>query len=169
MGMDIREAFVCTSTQGFVIASFRGADKDFTGLVPESRIEDAVGVIADVLLAKRHPDTAFRRSGILRLPRSRGVIIRQDPKVAIDNDCSQRYTVIDVFATDTQGLLYTLASALHNQGLTVHLARIDTSVDQVVDVFYVLDEHGRKLESPEKIEAVRSSLLEEIKLLNTPH
>jgi hypothetical protein len=33
----------------------------------------------------------------------------------------------------------------------------------------VLDEHGRKLESPEKIEAVRSSLLEEIKLLNTPH
>jgi [protein-PII] uridylyltransferase len=167
MGMDIHEALVCTSTQGFVIASFRVADRDFSGLVPESRIEDVVGVIADVLLAKRHPDTAFRRSGILRLTRRRGVIIRQDPKVAIDNDCSQHYTVIDVFATDTQGLLFTLASALHNLGLTVHLARIDTSVDQVVDVFYVLDEHGRKLEDPAKIENVRRTLLEEIRLLTT--
>jgi len=34
-------------------------------------------------------------------------------------------------------------------------------------VFYVLDEHGRKLDSPEKIEAVRNSLLQEIKLLTT--
>jgi len=167
MGMDIREAFVCTSTQGFVIASFRGADRDFIGLVPESRIEDVVGVIADVLLAKRHPDTAFRRSGILQLSKLRGIIIRQDPKVAIDNDCSQRYTVIDVFATDTQGLLYTLSSALYNLGLTIHLARIDTSVDQVVDVFYVLDEFGRKIESAEKIETIRQTLLEEIRLLSS--
>jgi [protein-PII] uridylyltransferase len=114
MGIDIREAFVCTSTQGFVIASFRGADRNFIGLVPESRIEDIVGIIADVLLAKRHPDTAFRRSSILQLNRLRGITIRQDPKVAIDNDCSQRYTVIDVFATDIQGLLYTLSSALNS-------------------------------------------------------
>jgi [protein-PII] uridylyltransferase len=75
--------------------------------------------------------------------------------------------VIDVFATDTQGLLYTLASALHNLGLTVHLARIDTSVNQVVDVFYVRDEFGRKLEDPVRIETVRRTLLDEIRLLTS--
>jgi [protein-PII] uridylyltransferase len=167
MGMDIKEAFTCTSAEGFVIASFRVRDRDFVGNVPESRISDIVEVIADVLLARRHPDTAFRRSGILRLNNRKTVIIREEPKVAIDNDCSQHYTVIDVFATDTQGLLYTLASALHNLGLTVHLARIDTSVNQVVDVFYVRDEHGRKLEDPARIEAVRTTLLDEIRLLTS--
>jgi [protein-PII] uridylyltransferase len=142
-------------------------DRDFIGNVPEDRIEDVVKIIADVLLQKRHPDTAFRRSGILRLSNRRSMMIREEPKVAVDNDCSQHYTVIDVFATDTQGLLYTLASALHNLGLTVHLARIDTSVNQVVDVFYVRDEFGRKLEDPVRIETVRRTLLDEIRLLTS--
>jgi [protein-PII] uridylyltransferase len=56
--------------------------------------------------------------------------------------------VVDVFATDTQGLLYTLAQTLFSFGLTVHLARIATNIDQVVDVFYVVDEHQRKVENP---------------------
>jgi [protein-PII] uridylyltransferase len=166
-GMDIKEASIFTSAQGFVIASFRVNDRDFIGNVPEDRIEDVVKIIADVLLQKRHPDTAFRRSGILRLSNRRSMMIREEPKVAVDNDCSQHYTVIDVFATDTQGLLYTLASALHNLGLTVHLARIDTSVNQVVDVFYVRDEFGRKLEDPVRIETVRRTLLDEIRLLTS--
>lgn len=166
-GMDIKEASIFTSAQGFVIASFRVNDRDFIGNVPEDRIEDVVKIIADVLLQKRHPDTAFRRSGILRLSSRKSLIIREEPKVAVDNDCSQHYTVIDVFATDTQGLLYTLASALHNLGLTVHLARIDTSVNQVVDVFYVRDEFGRKLEDPVRIETVRRTLLEELRLLTS--
>ena len=74
--------------------------------------------------------------------------------------------MVDVFATDTQGLLYTLAHTLFNFGMTVHLARIATNIDQVVDVFYVVDEHQRKVEDPELLEKLRSSLLEEIRLLS---
>jgi hypothetical protein len=33
-------------------------------------------------------------------------------------------------------------------------------------VFYVLDEHQRKLEDPERLEKLKASLLEEIKLLS---
>jgi [protein-PII] uridylyltransferase len=166
MGMDIKEALVCTSSNGFVIASFRVNDRDFKGKVPNSRIEDVAVVIGDVLTAKKPVETVFRRSSIFRINRQKSVIIRQDPKVGVDNDCSQRFTVIDVFATDTQGLLFTLAQTLFNHGLTVYLARIDTSVDQVVDVFYVLDQDQKKLENPLKIEEVRTSLLNEIRQLS---
>ena len=103
---------------------------------------------------------------IYRINRINPVIVRQEPKVAIDNDCSERFTVVDVFATDTQGLLYTLAHTLYNYGLTVHLARIATNIDQVVDVFYVLDEHHRKVDDQELLQKLRASLLEEIRLLN---
>jgi len=166
MGMDIKEALVCTSSNGFVIASFRVNDRDFKGKVPHSRIEDVAVVIGDVLTAKKPVETVFRRSSIFRINRQKSVIIRQDPKVGVDNDCSQRFTVIDVFATDTQGLLFTLAQTLFNHGLIVYLARIDTSVDQVVDVFYVLDQDQKKLEDPVKIEEVRMSLLNEIRQLS---
>ena len=74
--------------------------------------------------------------------------------------------MVDVFATDTHGLLYTLAHTIFDQGLTIHLARIATNIDQVVDVFYVVDEHNRKVEDPDLLQKLKSSLLEEIRLLN---
>lgn len=164
--MNILAAQVCTTSNGVVIAYFRVTDNDFTGPVPQSRIEDVAVAIGDVLTAKKTVESIFRRSSLYRLNRKNPIIMRQDPKVGIDNDCSERFTVVDVFATDTQGLLYTLAHTLFNYGLTVHLARIATNIDQVVDVFYVLDEHQRKLEDPERLEKLKSSLLEEIKLLS---
>jgi [protein-PII] uridylyltransferase len=164
--MNIHAAQVCTTSNGVLIAYFRVTDNDFTGRVPQSRIEDVAVAIGDVLTAKKSIESVFRRSGLYRFNRKNPVIVRQEPKVGIDNDCSERFTVVDVFATDTQGLLYTLAHTLFNHGLTVHLARIATNIDQVVDVFYVMDEHQRKLEDPERIEKLKSSLFEEIKLIS---
>lgn len=161
-GMDIKDALICTSKRGFVISLFRVEDRNFSGGVPHSRIEDVAVVIGDVLTGRKKVDSVFRSSTLIRLLGQRAVITRQAPKVIVDNDCSQQYTVIDVFATDTQGLLFTLAQTIHAHGLTVHLARIATSVDQVVDVFYVLDTDRRKLEAPQRIADLRQSLLEEI-------
>ena len=164
--MNILAAQVCTTSNGVVIAFFRVNDNDFTGDVPESRIEDVAVAIGDVLTARKTVESVFRRSGIYRFNRFNPIIVRQEPKVGIDNDCSERFTVIDVFATDTQGLLYTLAHTIFNHGLTVQLARIATNIDQVVDVFYVVDEHQRKMEDQELLQKLKSSLLEEIRLLN---
>jgi [protein-PII] uridylyltransferase len=166
LGMDIMDAQICTSSNGFVIASFRVHDRDFKGVVPHSRIEAVAIVIGDVLTARKAVESVFRKSRVVLKNHQKAVMIKQDPKVAFDNDCSQRYTVIDVFATDTQGLLFTLAQTLFNHGLTVYLARIDTSIDQVVDVFYVLDQDQKKLEDQEKIHQVRTSLLNEIRQIS---
>lgn len=164
--MNILAAQVCTTSNGVVIAYFRVTDDDFTGPVPQSRIEDVAVAIGDVLTAKKKVESIFRRSGIYRFNRINPVIVRQEPKVGIDNDSSERFTVVDVFATDTQGLLYTLAQTLFSYGLTVHLARIATNIDQVVDVFYVADEHQRKVEDPVLLQKLTSSLLDEIQLLS---
>jgi len=108
----------------------------------------------------------FRRSSLYRMQKKTSLTIRPEPQVSFDNDCSSRFTVIDVFASDSQGLLYTLAHTLFEFGLHVQLARIATHIDQVVDVFYVLDENQAKLEDPERIEQLRASLLEEIRRLS---
>ena len=82
--------------------------------------------------------------------------------MTIDNDCSEMFTVIDVFAMDKPGLLYTLAAALYQLGLSVELTRIATNIDQVVDVFYVVDKDGRKIESPEELERIHGKLTHEL-------
>ncbi len=88
---------------------------------------------------------------------------RQHPQrgnqVEIDNTVSDRYTVIDIFATDKVGLLYAITKTLNELGLYIAVSKISTKVDQVADVFYVCDIFSQKITDPEKLEEIRAALL----------
>ena len=60
------------------------------------------------------------------------VVPRQPTTVEIDNEVSEDYTVIDVFTRDRVGILFAIANALYHLGLSIHLAKITTNVDQVL-------------------------------------
>ncbi|HEX7125881.1 MAG TPA: ACT domain-containing protein, partial [Thermodesulfobacteriota bacterium] len=87
---------------------------------------------------------------------------RPRPKVAthveIDNEASDTHTVIDVYAQDRIGLLYSITNALAATGLTIALAKITTKGDRAEDVFYVTDIFGHKITSPSKLEDIRTAL-----------
>ncbi len=67
-------------------------------------------------------------------------------KVTIDNEASELYSVIEVFSEDRIGILYDITKTLSDFGISIYRARIGSKADQVVDVFYVLDHDGRKIE-----------------------
>lgn len=83
-------------------------------------------------------------------------------RVDIDNEVSDEYTVIDIFANDKVGLLYQITATLKDLGLYIGVSKISTKVDQVADTFYVQDIFGQKVTAPEKIEELRNRLLENI-------
>jgi [protein-PII] uridylyltransferase len=87
---------------------------------------------------------------------------RYKPKVPthidVDNEVSAHYTVLDVYTHDRVGLLFTITNTLFHLGLSIHIAKITTNVDQVLDVFYVTDERGRKITDPDEIERIRREL-----------
>jgi len=94
---------------------------------------------------------------------------RQPTKVEIDNQVSEDFTVIDVFTLDRVGILFAIANALYHLELSIHLAKITTSVDRVLDVFYVTDLDGRKVEDPARLAFIRDTVLEELQpLVETP-
>jgi [protein-PII] uridylyltransferase len=66
-------------------------------------------------------------------------------RVSVDNSASQFFSVVEVRAPDQVGLLYRVAHALHELGLDIHQARIDTHPEGALDVFYVWDLNGEKL------------------------
>jgi [protein-PII] uridylyltransferase len=88
-------------------------------------------------------------------------------KVVVGNDASDRGTIIDVFAHDHTGLLYTITRGLYDLGLSVSLAKISTHFDQVVDVFYVTDANGARVTDDARLSQVREELTHRIAAFET--
>jgi [protein-PII] uridylyltransferase len=80
------------------------------------------------------------------------------PKISVNNELSDDYTVIEVKCPDRLGLLYLVTRTLSALELDIASARIATEIDQAFDTFYVHDAKERKLEDPATIHAVRTAL-----------
>ncbi len=76
----------------------------------------------------------------------------------MDNDVSDSSTVIDVFADDKSGLLFVLAKTFVQLNLSIHMPRIGTQLDQVVDVFYVTTATGEKIQDAILCEQIQEAI-----------
>jgi [protein-PII] uridylyltransferase len=72
-------------------------------------------------------------------------------EVGVHNDASDFFTVVEVGAPDRIGLLFDVTRTLAELHLDVHLAKVATYGHRVVDVFYVRDDLGGKVEDPGRI------------------
>lgn len=80
-------------------------------------------------------------------------------KIVIDNESSDKYSVIEVYAADLPAQLYHITQALSDFGLNIHKAYIATEVEQLIDVFYVSDSRGGKLVDEEFKKEVTEGIL----------
>ena len=78
--------------------------------------------------------------------------------MTINNQWSNRYTVIEVTGLDRPGLLYELTATLSKLSLNITSAHVATFGERVVDVFYVTDLLGAKIASPMREMAIKRAL-----------
>lgn len=140
-GTQILDAQIMTLTDGVVVDIFRVQDPDCPEDIHDRRFTEISGAIVGVLEGRYSVEDLLQEATRFGHTRQ-GVPLREPTVVQVDNETSDRYTIIDVFADDRQGLLYVITRAIFNLGLSVHAARISTKLDQVVDVFYVTDQAG---------------------------
>lgn len=105
-------------------------------------------------------DLAFNEELPRRRHVSRGREVAIEPAIFVDNQVSNECTVIEVNARDRLGLLYDLLGAFQACELTVVTAHIATYGQKAVDVFYVKNAYGHKLEHPAKLAQVEQRLME---------
>ena len=81
----------------------------------------------------------------------------QPVDIEIDNQQSDRYTILRIDAPDTAGFLYEFTNALALNG--VHIAQVSVASigSRVHDVLYVTDEQGRKITDPNKQRELRAA------------
>jgi len=80
------------------------------------------------------------------------------PRVLVDNKASATHTVVEVNGRDRPGLLFELTRALTGLNLQVSSAKISTYGEKVVDVFYVKNLFGHKIQHPTKLAEIRKTL-----------
>ncbi|HEY66377.1 MAG TPA: glutamine synthetase adenylyltransferase, partial [Caldilineae bacterium] len=78
-------------------------------------------------------------------------------KIEIDNEASERYTVLRIDALDTIGFLYEFTNALALNGIYIARVMIDSVGNRVRDTLYVTDARGQKITDPDKQRQLRAA------------
>jgi [protein-PII] uridylyltransferase len=143
-GMNILAARVATSEDGMALDAFRISHIEN----PERALDEERWIRTRQLLTDVLDGRVDLAKELARVSRP-GLLDRKPPagvarEVLVDNLTSEEYTVIEVYAPDRIGLLHGLAKAIFELGLRIHLAKITTNVDQILDVFYVTESDGAK-------------------------
>jgi len=160
-GLQVLDAQIVTREDSIVVDTFQVSDPDYVGEPPRERQREIIQAIVGTLKGHETVESLMARS--TRLPVHRRIPANRQPtEVQIDNETSDRATIIDVFAEDRQGLLFVITNTIFKLGLSVQAARISTRLDQVADVFYVTDTQGRKVSEPQYLDQIRMTIRNEI-------
>lgn len=162
-GLQILSAQINTLADGLVLDRFYVTDPDFAAEPPGERIQSISKALVQALQTPAGESPKFRT---LWQPQPKSdALASASPSVRVDNSTSDRFTILDIFATDRLGLLYAISRTLFELGLSVSLAKIGTYLDQVVDVFYVTDRHGRKIYDEIQLKEIGDKLIAAIEAI----
>ena len=81
------------------------------------------------------------------------------PRVIVSNNRSNTHTVVEVNGADRPGLLYQITYHLVQLGLQINSATVSTYGEKVVDVFYVKDVYGLKIERETTQDKIKQTLM----------
>ncbi len=124
---------------------------------------------AEVMKALDGHEPSADRLAARALPLRRAEAFRIQPAAFVDNKASNRYTVIEVNARDRAALLFELARSIYVSRAVIHSAHIATYGERAVDVFYLTDLGGAKIESPARLKALQARLLKVSTVERTPN
>jgi [protein-PII] uridylyltransferase len=155
-GGNIFDARIHTTRDGMAIDNFVVLDPLGRPFSEPAQLARLKRNIEDVLKGRiRLADKLAARP----LARRKAELFRVEPRVLIDNKASNRYTVVEVNASDRPALLYALTNGLFQQKLTIHSAHIATYGEKATDTFYVTDLTGAKIDNPARLKALEKRLI----------
>ena len=154
-GANIVDAQIYTTTDGLALDTI-AVKREFEHDEDEERRAGRIAETIERALQGeiRLPDIVARKAA----PRGRIKAFALEPEVNINNEWSNRYTVIEVTGLDRTGLLYEMTATISRLNLNIASAHVATFGERAVDVFYVTDLLGAKIASPTRQAAIKRAL-----------
>jgi [protein-PII] uridylyltransferase len=154
-GASIVDARIHTMTNGMALDTFWVQDVAGGAFESPHRLARLSVLIEQALSGRLRLAEEIRKLRPIS-PRLRGISI--PPRVVIDNHASVTHTVVEVNARDRPGLLHDVTAAMSAAGLQIASAHVTTFGLRAVDVFYVKDVFGLKVENERKLASLREAL-----------
>jgi [protein-PII] uridylyltransferase len=154
-GANIVDARIMTMSNGMALDTFWVQDLAGAAFDRADKLAKLAVVVENVLTGDLKPHRELARPPAFP---SRTQVFTVAPRVLIDNTASASHTVIEVNGRDRPGLLFELTRELTRLSLQVSSAKISTYGEKVVDVFYVKNLFGHKVEHPLKLADIRTTL-----------
>ena len=154
-GANIVDAKIMTMTNGMALDTLWVQDRDGGPFDHPDKLAKLAFTFENVLTGDLKPHIELARPPAIP---SRTSVFTVPPRVLIDNNASRMHTVIEVNGRDRPGLLWELTRELTRLSLQVSSAKISTYGEKVVDVFYVKNLFGHKVEHPQKLAEIRTTL-----------
>jgi [protein-PII] uridylyltransferase len=157
-GASIVDARIHTMTNGMALDTFWIQDAAGGAFDAPHRLARLAVLIEQSLSGRLRLSAEIRRmSKMLLGQRMRAIHV--PPRVVIDNHASNTHTVLEVNGRDRPGLLHDVTAAISEQGLQIASAHVTTYGVRAVDVFYVKDVFGLKVENERRLGVLRDALL----------
>jgi len=155
-GANIVDAQIYTTTDGLALDTI-SVTREFERDEDEARRAARVGAAIEQAVRGEFklPEVVAKRVA----PKGRLKAFAIEPEVTINNQWSNRYTVVEVTGLDRPGLLYELTATLSKLNLNIASAHVATFGERVVDVFYVTDLLGAQITTPTRQAAIKRPLL----------
>ncbi|MBF6602375.1 MAG: [protein-PII] uridylyltransferase [Sphingorhabdus sp.] len=155
-GGNIIDARIHTTRDGMALDNFLVQDQHGQPFAEERQLERLKKAVEDALANRSKLATKLEARP---LAHSRAEAFTIVPNAMVDNDASNRFTVIEVTARDRPALLNALAHSLFESKVTVHSAHIATYGERAVHTFYVTDLLGGKIEGKVRISNLKKNLV----------
>ena len=155
-GMSVVDAKIMTLANSMALDTFVIQDFDDKSLASKEKQARVAARVAAALKGRIRLDQELAKASS-RLP-ARTRALEVPPRVLIDNTASKVCSVIEINGHDRPGFLFTVANTIADLGLQISSAHISTYGERVVDVFYVKDIFGMKVEHETKIRQIREAL-----------
>lgn len=146
MGASIVSAKIRAVREGVLLAEFGIQDAQNHAFAETDRLQHLPRLVEEALQGALDFAVELPRRSVIRAGRKVSIAAA----VYMDDTVSHDATILEVNAQDRLGLLYDILGALEAEQVQIITAHIATYGQKAVDVFYIKDAYGLKLNHPTK-------------------
>ena len=160
-GYDVVISKIITRSDGYALDTFFIQNKERKPISEDYLSKKLIRTITQGLEGNFNIEKALSKKWEEIPARFRAV--KAPTRVIIDNKTSDAYTILDIKCKNAPGVLYKITKVITSLGLQINTANVSSYGDRVVDIFYLKNPFGSKVDDDRTIKKIKSLILEELK------
>ena len=156
-GYDVVSAKIITRSDGYALDTFFIQNKNRQPIIEEHSKKKLLKIISQGLEGNFNVEKALNKRWEEIPARFRA--IKAPTRVIIDNNMSDEYSILEIKCKNAPGVLYKITKVITSLGLQINTANVSTYGDRVVDIFYIKDAFGLKIDNNKSMDKVKMSIL----------